>query len=405
MGHSPTDPAPPVITRHGNRYRHGLRVDGKREPGYATPEEALRRALDILEARRQARPVPHRPAAIDPTLGAWADRLYNLKAKARNQHGKPLAPATVQAMAAEFKPWRSHPWRDRAIPGITALEVEDWFAEERAVHPDHANRKLGRLQAVLSYAAARGVQGDPAVLDLEPGPLVRRPRKALTVAQLRHLAACIHPSLTRLVLLQGQVGNRISELLTLTVDRVHLAPDLESGTITIPAHLCKERRDKTIDLLPPECVLLAEQIVSRPLPQPGVADLVFPTVTGKAWGLGEVTGHFRKAGRAALEGWTLDLEAEVRSRRLTCPFPNVTSHDLRATAITLACELDVPLQAVAARVGHKDTRMVQRVYNRMDPRARNLRAYQAAAPRGILEAFEGAPAAAHSAATSAPGEG
>ena len=69
----------------------------------------------------------------------------------------------------------------------------------------------------------------------------------------------------------------------------------------------------------------------------------------------------------------------------------VTTHDLRATAVTMMRDLGVPKEAAAARVGHADAgELVDTIYDLGNRAARAAKALRAVAPGGLRAAAEAA---------------
>jgi integrase len=150
----------------------------------------------------------------------------------------------------------------------------------------------------------------------------------------------------------------------------------------IPADLCKEGVDETIDLTAEEVTLLREQLLARA----AGTSLVFPTKTGRPW------RHYQflrlvwyKARERAADVWR---EQERFAATAPTPFDGVQPHDLRATAATLMRDAGFTREQAAARLGHADTgQLLDRIYDVGDRRARMRKAIPEFAPDGLRAAL------------------
>ena len=101
-----------------------------------------------------------------------------------------------------------------------------------------------------------------------------------------------------------------------------------------------------------------------------------------------------KAVRRAAEAWRIEHELgptdptpfewlDVNGQREW-----ITTHDLRATAVTLMREVGMPREEASERVGHVDGgKLVADVYDRGDRTARVRRALDEVAPNGLRAAL------------------
>ncbi len=184
---------------------------------------------------------------------------------------------------------------------------------------------------------------------------------------------------------------RIGELFTIVDERV----DVAGRMIFVPATLCKEGTDKWIDLTAEELALVREQLLAR---APGTP-LLWPTRTGKAW------RHFQflrlvwyKARERASATWReqhgLPEDAETPFQWWTTNaegepiLAGLQPHDLRATAATMMRDAGFSKEQAAARLGHADSgKLLDRVYDVGDRRARMRKAIEALAPEGLRAAL------------------
>jgi integrase len=141
--------------------------------------------------------------------------------------------------------------------------------------------------------------------------------------------------------------------------------------------VCKERREKILDLLPEELAVLREQrLVRSPSTINGRdgSPLLFPRKGGKSWTQhsgfwNEVIVPMRsKAAKAWLaEQHSVGVEAPT-------PFDTFAPHDLRRIAATTLRQMGVDAELVARRLGHADQgQLVDQVYA-ADTRRERLRA-------------------------------
>jgi len=181
---------------------------------------------------------------------------------------------------------------------------------------------------------------------------------------------------------------------------------LRERTIFIPWNLCKEGRDKIIDLTTHECTILREQLMARAVG----TDLVFPSKTGKSWSGKSKYGDWHrlvwsKAVRRASAEWrrqyglgdaaptpfeaqVADSDGEPRFDDRGLPqLDALEPHDLRATAATLMRDAGFTREQVAARLGHADSgELLDRVYDVGDRRKRAAvrEAIDTLVPEGLI---------------------
>jgi hypothetical protein len=176
----------------------------------------------------------------------------------------------------------------------------------------------------------------------------------------------------------------------------------------MPAGLCKEATDKTIDFTAEEVQLVREQLVAR---APG-SRCIFPTATGLTWKGRYGDWHRDVWTKAVVRSardwrelnalddsaptpyeWPMRDEADepLLDEEGQPVFDRLEPHDLRATAITLMRDSQYTKEQTAARVGHTDTVLIDRIYDRGDPRARaGVRtAIDTLTPKGIRAALAG----------------
>jgi integrase len=368
---------------------------------FSDPDRANARLLELKELR--VHNLLPASAPEDPRVGEIADALLKRKAsRVSPKTGRKLRQTTIEWWTRIVTPW-SEEFGALHVSQLRRSVVEDVIAEVALTAIPEANARLNGIKAVLRLAESRGATVDRSILALEEIPHVPRARVALTADQLEFFVARAPEHGRRMLLFKGTVGNRWSELATLVDDRF----DADQRTVFIPAGLCKEAMDKTIDLTVEEVQLVREQMLARP---PG-ARHIFCTATGLTW-KGRYGEWHRKVWakavtRAAREWRALhdfeedaDTPYEWRLRDESDEplldddngpvFDRLEPHDLRATAITLMRDAGFSKEQTAARVGHADSgQLIDRIYDRGDKRTRaGVRAaIDSLAPRGIRAAL------------------
>jgi integrase len=395
----------PGVDQHGTGYRVRVRFGSTRhtETGFANPDAANARALELRRLRAAGLTPAQAPTML--TLRAAADQLLVRKRTAVSRKTRRrLRRRGIEWWERATRPWREGPFADFPLELLPRSPLEDAILARAAVTPKSARDELAGLLATLRYAGSRGASFDPALLTIERLPASTRARLALTVAEIDLLVRFTPAYAKRLVLFKSTVGNRISELFTLTDDRA----DLRDRTITIPAELCKEGVEKVIDLTVEEVALLREQLLAR---APGTP-LVFPTKTGRPWrhyqflrlvwykaiydaaacwreqeGLPEALPTPKDRTHAAQAAVEWRAAQGLRTAAPT-PFCDLEPHDLRATAATLMRDAGFPREQAAARLGHADSgALLDRIYDQGDRRARVRKAIDEFAPRGLRAAL------------------
>lgn len=340
--------------------RYQARYAGRTLGTFADPDEAiLRRKQAELDGKHGRR--PRRGRRTDPALAAATD-VYLARRKRDRELGL-IAASTFAQLAKELRPWRpDNPWTALDLDGfpicasrisqLATIDVDGWYQERRGQAPEQARKELFALKAVLRDTARFGTVFEPGLLTISPGKRSRRVGRALPVDQLEYLALAFPARLRTLPLFVGTVGLRISEALGLERERV----DLRAGTVFVPAAECKERRDKTIPLLPEETALLDEQLGLHDHPY------VWPRPRGGRWPHWSFHG---KVWQPALETASAAWAAAGGAAGL---FDGLRPHDLRHTAATLMRRIGVDADLAALRLGHADAGwLLMTLYNHPDP--------------------------------------
>jgi integrase len=261
-----------------------------------------------------------------------------------------------------LRPLTDGPHADTPVHLLPVSKIRTAHLQRAAQHPKAANDERIGLEHVLRAARADGARVPDALLELPTPVWETRERRVLTPSELHAFAIGAPARYVRLVLLQGMVGNRIGELLTLRRDWI----DLDAATITIPAAAHKSGKRvgaKVIPLLPEEAELLREQLATlrvagttptAHLPgTPADSELVWPRPDGTAWPV--IRGRVAHSYFNRLV-WQPTLTAAGRD--------DLTSHDLRATAVTTMRDRGISEETCATRVGHADAKLIRSIYDK-----------------------------------------
>jgi integrase len=312
-------------------------------------------ATGMKAARRDAR--PWLGQSIPPRFG-----------KGHDDDGRPIileAPEPVDELG--------RPFGLIALDELRGAPIGDYLRKRHAVTPRAAVGERQMLLAVVERELGRGHRIDASVL--AGLPRLKRAtvkRSCMRLAEFDYMTRHTPDHQRRGLWLGCTLGGRIMELLQ--AEDAWL--DLEAGTITIPAWACKERREKELDLLAEELMLIREQQLIR---SPNTARgklgtrLLFPRRDGGRWRHANYFDRVvvRMRHRAAL-AWREEhdlgpdaptpFEWIVRDRDGdvvladdgTPKVGGFQPHDLRRGAATILRELRVPHELIAARLGHKD---------------------------------------------------
>jgi len=421
----------PGIDRHGDKWR--VRVKFRAPHGRYFElvddlDEAIVRRAE-LKKRAKAGDPPVDPDDADDRLVDACDTLLKTKRK-----------LTVNGRTyweRSLKPWREGPFAEFPLAMLRRAALEDLIADRAAVAPTSARNERQALIAALELAGERGSTFDAAILRIPVVELEARIRRALSAFELEYFARRVAPIARRLVLFQGTVGNRIDELFGAEPGHV----DVAGAVLFVPAANCKERRDKEIPLLPEEVELTDEQLgglrvvgssatAGLPAMPPG-SPWLFTSPGERVYDSGKVVRTaqgptrwrhssfdrfvWQPAIRAAAADWRLEHElgeVVVAGRLVPAPTPFewwvdpaleppdarrradddgrrwITTHDLRATAVTMMRDLKVSREDCAARVGHADAgKLIDAIYDQGARTRRLAKALAEAAPAGLRAAL------------------
>jgi integrase len=287
-----------------------------------TRADAERVELELKRQRSLGELYVERPTTLGEEIDALLSRLCATGGR---------SPRTVEYYERCARVWE--PFRGKPIASLRRPAVEDFITTRASEHPRSGKNELEFLKRVLTDAKGRGQRVDPALLAIPPIKHQPRRGRALTVAELCELASWFPEYAQRLVLVAGQVGARQNVWFNLTDDLL----DLRAGTLTVPTHLAKNRKEHRVYLTTLEAQLLREQLLAR---APGTR-LVFPTPKGLQW----TRSGFRE------RVWVPAVKlAATNNERFAC----FTFHLLRHTAGSLMASFGMDPASAAERLGHTD---------------------------------------------------
>jgi integrase len=362
------------IRRHGDAFQ--VRIHPFPAESRKTILEAVTLRDELLALRDAG--VRHRAEqASDDPLSAWADRALQDKLTRGGRRGE-LSPRGVKYWTDAFRRWggfldengerhfhsrdglperqrwdafrdaRGVPLAERPLSTLTLLEVESALQARVIVARNQAAYELQGLKVILELAQRHGARFDDRLVRLDPIVIPKSDKgHALDVEELAYLVERA-PAHSRIALaLKGTVGARLTELLTLTDDRVNLAERFW----TIPASIAKERRSKDVPLMDGEVALVLEQMT---MVRPAGATLVFPRPGGTPWRREHFYANVLAPARTkAIRDWRVSKGNDPDGDAPT-PFDRIDNHRLRHTAITLMRRAGLAPELIAQRVGHND---------------------------------------------------
>jgi integrase len=304
---------------NGKRRRASLRTADR---------DAVPAAVQELHARLQAereRKAAQKPATID-VAWCWAGYVESLGDK-----------ASVETMGHQWKALSPHFGALRA-DGVTEQHCQEYTARRRAAGRSDGTiwSELGRLRSALLWAEKRShITKAPHIVR----PAQPEPRDVhLTKAEAaKFLAACELPHVRLFVTLALSTAGRMSALLGLTWDRV----DFERGRI---------------DLHDPERARTGKGRATVPM-----------TATARA-ALAEA--HKWSTSRFVIE-WggerVMTIKKGIAGAAARSGLQFVTPHVFRHTAAVWMAESRVPMTEIARYLGHRDSRVTERVYAKFSP--------------------------------------
>lgn len=362
----------PNVRRHRDAYQ--VRVHPYPAETFSDVLDAVQRREELLKLRDSG--VRHvQEKADDAPLLEWTDRALDEKRALGGKRGR-LSPRAERFWITSLRPWggeiledgsrvfesrdglpehqrwtafrdtRGQLLAERPLSTLTLADVERVIQRRASVARNTASYELQALKLTLSIARRHGASFDERLLEI-PSVTIRKSDRglALTREELDFFVARAPDHSRRALLLMGLVGARLTEILTLTDERVSVA----DKSWTIPASITKEGREKIVPLRDEEANIVLEQLT---MIRPSGTSLVFPRPRGSAWR----REHFyakvlAPARKRAIADWKLE---HGLSDDAETPFDRIDNHRLRHTAITLMRRAGLAIELVAQRVGHDD---------------------------------------------------
>jgi len=229
----------------------------------------------------------------------------------------------------------------RSVLSLKVAEIQKWLnalAKDR--QPATVNRIFNSFRAALNFAVTQGrVDSDMGWRNVRPFKNVDKPvERYLTQAEASRLINACDPDFKKLVHAALLTGCRYGEL-----SRV-VANDYDPAAEKLRIPISKSGKPRYIPLTEEGCQWFDEWTADK-----GGSELVFTKGDGEPWG----QSH------------------QIRRMRLACETakiePAVSFHILRHTYGSLLARESVPLQVIAAVMGHSDTRMTERHYAHLQP--------------------------------------
>ncbi|WP_425837062.1 tyrosine-type recombinase/integrase [Microbacterium sp. PA5] len=330
-------------TAAGPRYRVRYRKPDKSQTdkrGFKTKREAELFLASVTVSKS-------RGEYIDPTEGR---RTIGMLAE-QWQTGKlpSLKPSSREAMLSS---WRTHvepKWASRAVAGIRPSEISDWVGELSGRRkPQTVRRAVFVLSQILAIAERDNVIPRNPVKGVALPAKKRKTARYLTHAQVELVATSSqHPDFVRFLAYSGlrwgeavglQVGDMNMLRRRVAVERNAV---LVRGVYEIGTPKSGERREV------PMPVFLVPQLARACEGKPR---------DGYVFGDGAQPLPYPNAG----SGWFVG--AVRRAQAIDETLPEITPHDLRHTAASLAIQAGAHVKAVQRMLGHASAAMTLDVY-------------------------------------------
>ena len=269
-----------------------------------------------------------------------------------------LAPTTVATRTSVARKWVAEYWDGWRVDAVTPAAIKDW---RNAIRDAGASETtLEKANAVLKSVLERAV--DRRLILANPIPpltlrkVVRRKRFSLTSAEVMELAHHIDSRHRVLIGVLAYTGLRFGEAAGLRAEDVDLARrrlDVRHAVAEVNGHVVegspKGGRARSVPI--PAFLLddLASVVGAR---RPG--ELLFPAARG---------GHIHlTTWRRRVFYPALDAVAESRRASGRSAFPQITPHDLRHTAASLAVQAGANVKALQRVMGHSSAALTLDVY-------------------------------------------
>ena len=346
----------------GRRYRalgaadDLLDADGSTTLSWSQAQEAAQAWFPVAFAERSAPNEQSEPATVAASVEHY---LADYRSRGGKAEGALRATLDAHVLlelgtlrledltAAKVKAWhaalaRNAARRRRATDAALAAsgKAEGLNPDQQRARRASANRILTVLKAVLNLAFRDGlVASDQEWRRVRPFQRVDAPKiRFLDDGETRRLANACAPDLRRLVTGALFTGMRFGELVALKAADA----DLESGTVHVA--VSKGGKPRHVHLTGEGATFLQGLIAGRPR-----SALVFTREDGGQWGKSQQQRPLRDACE----------QAKIE--------PAISFHDLRHSYASRLARAGTPMLAIAAQLGHADTRMTSKHYAHLAP--------------------------------------
>lgn len=310
--------------------------------------EAAKVAAEEAEAARQA------AWAAVPTLDAWVETVIRRRA-ARSR--KPLKETTAGLYRRDWAA-RSGALGPVRLDELSEAMVKDWLAAMPAT-PTRNGRAYDLLKSVMGEAVEDGlVAVNPCRVRGAGKPAPAREGVALSAGELLAYLRAVPGHRRVMLMVAGTCGLRSGELRGLwrrdvDVDERVLWVRRQAVRVQVDAHHYEYRLSTPKTAAAVRSVAMPQMLVEPlrahllSLPMPGPDALVFPAADGRSIMSESVIRDAHAVGRQAIDR------------------PELTVHDLRRTAATLAAQDGATVRELMAMLGHT-TVQVAMAYQRAD---------------------------------------
>ncbi len=275
-----------------------------------------------------------------------------------------LSPSTIANRRAIAKTWVFHDWSEKKLGTITRADVNTWI--ERITVENAKPSTVQKAHGILLASLQRAV--DSGAIAVNPAAGATLPRiegrehRYLTHEQVLELANAIDPRSKTLIGVLAYCGLRFGELSALRVERVDL------GTRRLRITRSVTSVNGRMEEGPPKFGKV------RTVHYPEMFDaMIREQIEGKAQS--ELVFSAPRGGLVRLDDWRprtfADAKAKINAARLEAaelvgfsfePFPDITPHDLRHTAVSLSVSAGANIKALQVMLGHSSASMTLDVY-------------------------------------------
>lgn len=270
-----------------------------------------------------------------------------------------LSPTTIENRKSIGKKWVMPYWDGWTASKITKGDVNDFIEDlsEKGAGVDTIIKAHGILLAALNDAVDRGIiQRNPAAGARKPR--AKQPKKQyLTHGEVAELAGEIDPRSRTLVGLLAYTGMRFGEASALRVESV----DIKTRRISVRSSM----------------TAVAGKLHEGPTKNKGERDVYFPAflieplrALTEHRSLDEYVFTAERGGNVRLDDWRprvfYPAIDRINEKRRMCaeqtgtrhhPFPDISPHDLRHTAASLAVSAGANVKALQRMLGHASASM------------------------------------------------